>query len=51
MARHQKRWVCVKTQMEGKPGKKEFYEWVLANQNNLLRDYHKFIEEAEAYLK
>ena len=37
--------------MEGKPGKKEFYEWILANQNNLLRDYHKCIGEAETYLK
>jgi len=51
MARHHKRWTCVKKQMEGKPGKKEFFEWVVANQNNLLRDYHKYIEEAETYLK
>ena len=51
MSRHQKRWVCVKTQMEGKPGQKEFYEWILANRNNLLRDYHKCLGDAEAYLK
>ena len=50
MARHHKRWTCVKKQMEGKPGKKEFFEWVVANKNNLLRDYHKYIEEAETYL-
>ena len=35
--------------MEGNPGKKEFFDWVVANQNNLLRDYHKYIEEAETY--
>ena len=51
MARHRKKWSCVKKQMEGNPGNKDFFEWVVANQNNLLRDYHKYIEEAETYLK
>ena len=51
MARHQKRWSCIKKQMDGNPGKKEFYEWIVANQNNLLRDYHKYIKEAETYLQ
>ncbi len=49
-SRHLKRWPCVKSQMEGNPGKKEFFEWVLENKDNLLRDYKKYITEAEEYL-
>ena len=51
IARHQKRWSCVKKQMDGNPGKKEFYEWIVANRDNLLRDYHKYIKETKTYLQ
>ena len=50
MSRHLKRWSCVKTSMPGEPGKKEFYEWVLANKLTNLKDYNKYIKEAEEYL-
>ena len=49
-SRHLKRWPCVKSQMAGNPGKKEFFEWVLENRNNLIRDYQKYISKAEEYL-
>ena len=49
-SRHLKRWPCIKSQMEGNPGKKEFFEWVLENRNNLIRDYQKYISKAEEYL-
>ena len=48
-SRHQKRWPCVKSQMEGSPGKKEFFEWILENRDNILRDYQKYISQAEEY--
>ena len=50
MGRHLKRWSCVKTSMPGEPGKKEFYEWVLENQHTNLKDYNKYIKDAEEYL-
>ena len=51
MSRHMKRWPCVKAGMEGNPGRKEFYEWILNNKDNLLKDYEKHIKNAEAYFE
>ena len=51
MSRHMKRWPCVKAGMEGNPGRKEFYEWILNNKDNLLKDYEKHIKDAEAYFE
>lgn len=50
MPNHQKTWSCVKTTMEGEPGKKEFYEWILVNKNSLLTIYKVHITEAQKFL-
>ena len=52
-SRHQKRWTCIRKTMAGNPGKKDFYEWLVANEHNpeLLKDYRKSIPDAKKYLK
>ena len=52
-SRHQKKWTCVKSTMSGNPGKKEYCEWLVANEHNpdLLKNYLKSIPEAKRYLK
>ena len=50
MSRHQKRWSCVKKLMDGNPGKKEFYQWIVDNEGTILREYKKYINEAKTYL-
>ena len=50
MSRHKKRWTCVKKTLSGQPGKKEFYEFVLANQVGGLKDYDKYVEDTKIFL-
>jgi hypothetical protein len=37
--------------MDGNPGEKEKYKWILDNRDNLLSDYRKLIPKAEEYFK
>ena len=52
-SRHQKRWTCIKATLTGNIGKKEYCEWLVANEHNkeLLKEYRKSIPYAKEYLK
>ena len=51
ITRHRKRWSCVKEGMDGNPGLKEKYQWILENKDDLLNEFKKLIPKAEEYFR
>ena len=51
VTRHRKRWSCVKEGMDGNPGLKEKYQWILENKDDLLNEFKKLIPKAEEYFR
>ena len=49
--KHMKTWSCYKAGLKTETTRKDFYQWVLDNRDNLLPGYKSLIPEAEEYFK